>query len=333
MHKRNTLLFLPFFISLSCFVVVAGVRAQELEVRTQVILPDQVEVNGEEPISNISASDLSVSEQQMIKINATLKNVIEENKKLLDEKNAIDSELKGLRGQNEIRSGRLNAVTRQRDELERRLQQAEDGQKAYQAQLDELKTTLQAKEKEFDSKIKAIEEQQAKEQEEQERAMQTVLPRFSDKQAAAESKKKWQELKQKAQETLSNVESSTQNVTAQISTISQENKKLKEDSAKLHYNLANTFFEQGKYKKAVAEYQKVVALLPNDAAAHYNLAFVSGEFLDDYPLALEHYRQYLHINPQAEDAYYVKEKILEAELRVKTHIDSSLDKDVKKGKE
>ena len=108
--------------------------------------------------------------------------------------------------------------------------------------------------------------------------------------------------------------------------LSQENKKLQEDTARMHYNMGNTFFEQGKYKRAAQEYAKVVEITPYDAAAHYNLAFVTGDFLGDYKTALEHYERYLYLHPDAEDEFFVREKIMQAQLILKTRIDSPIDK-------
>ena len=112
-----------------------------------------------------------------------------------------------------------------------------------------------------------------------------------------------------------------------LRTVSRENKKLKTDSTKLHYNLANLFFEQGKYEKAAREYKKVLEVIPQDPAAHYNLAFVSGEFLKDPETALNHYQRYLMLDPLAEDAPLVQEKILEAQLQLQTRIHSPIERE------
>ena len=94
--------------------------------------------------------------------------------------------------------------------------------------------------------------------------------------------------------------------------------------------MGNIYFHQGKYKKAVGEYRQALTLTPQDPNAHYNLALVSGEFLKDLKTALNHYRQYLALRPGAEDSALVEEKILEAELILRTQIPSSLEEDIKK---
>ena len=41
-----------------------------------------------------------------------------------------------------------------------------------------------------------------------------------------------------------------------------------------HYNRGNAYYRQGKYKQAIASYQKAISINPDDADAHYNLARV-----------------------------------------------------------
>ncbi len=107
---------------------------------------------------------------------------------------------------------------------------------------------------------------------------------------------------------------------------------LADDEARIHYNMGNIFYRLGRYQRAAREYRQAVALRPDDADAHYNLAFVSGEHLEDYETALSHYRSYLQLKPDAEDAVLVKEKIMEARLYLKSHIASSLEEDLREMK-
>jgi hypothetical protein len=67
-------------------------------------------------------------------------------------------------------------------------------------------------------------------------------------------------------------------------------------------------------------------LAPNDPDTHYNLAFVSGEYLGDQETALKHYQLYLYLKPDATDRPLVKEKILQAKFSLRSKIDSPLDK-------
>jgi len=95
-------------------------------------------------------------------------------------------------------------------------------------------------------------------------------------------------------------------------------------------DMGNVYFYQGKYKQALLEYKEAVTLMPEDASAHFNLAFVSSEFLKDWDTAVPHYRQYLMLDPEADDATLVQEKLLEAELIRRSRITSDLEIDVRR---
>lgn len=51
--------------------------------------------------------------------------------------------------------------------------------------------------------------------------------------------------------------------------------------------------KQGKIKQAEALYQQALAINPNYALAHYNLALLYDIYLQDIPNAINHYQQYL----------------------------------------
>jgi tetratricopeptide (TPR) repeat protein len=90
--------------------------------------------------------------------------------------------------------------------------------------------------------------------------------------------------------------------------------------------MGNIYFERGEYQRAVVEYYQAVDLTPNDPDTHYNLAFVSGEYLGDQETALKHYQWYLYLKPNAPDMARVKEKILQAKFSLRSKVDSPLDK-------
>ena len=68
-------------------------------------------------------------------------------------------------------------------------------------------------------------------------------------------------------------------------------------------------------------------LTPNDPDTHFNLAFISGEYLGDQETALKHYQWYLYLKPDADDEAMVREKIMQSKLHTRAKIDSPLDKD------
>jgi len=122
-------------------------------------------------------------------------------------------------------------------------------------------------------------------------------------------------------------EEKTLDLLSRIDAFSQSDPRLIEDSAKAHYNMGNIYFQKGEYEIAVREYYQATTLMPNDPDSHYNLAYVSADFLNDYETALKHFKMYLYLNPEAKDIKYIKEKIVEAELNIKSVTGSRLEEE------
>lgn len=257
-------------------------------------------------------SEVSAASEQILKINKSLKNAISENKKMKDALKALEDQIKMLRGQREIDYNRVNALTQQRDQLLQKTVAIDESNKKNLDELEQLKKTLSEKEVETNKKLKeAIE-------------LSTFEPKMlTEGKSATEADKvvaKFRKI-------------NYQQILSKAHRVNQDNERLKTDSAKVHYNIGNIFFHRGDYERAAEEYHESVDLMPYDAAAHFNLAFVSGEFLNDQQTALTHYQYYLYLNPDAEDVLLVKEKILAARLSLRSQIDSIIDRDKKENKD
>jgi len=120
-------------------------------------------------------------------------------------------------------------------------------------------------------------------------------------------------------------ESKTLELLSRIDAFSEQDPKIREDAARAHYNMGNIYYQKGKYEIASREYYQAVALMPDDPDAHYNLAYVSGEHLNDFKTALKHYQMYLYLRPDAKDAHLVRNKINEAALAIRSIVDSPLE--------
>lgn len=120
-------------------------------------------------------------------------------------------------------------------------------------------------------------------------------------------------------------EEKTLDLLTNIDAFTEENESLKLDAAKAHYNMGNIYFYKGEYEIAAREYYQAVTLMPDDPDTHYNLAFVSGEHLRDFQTALKHYQMYLYLNPKAKDKHFVRGKIMEAKLAIRSVVDSPLE--------
>jgi tetratricopeptide (TPR) repeat protein len=135
-----------------------------------------------------------------------------------------------------------------------------------------------------------------------------------------------------AAEDVADYEMKTLELLAKIDAFTEDDPVLRLDAAKAHYNMGNIYFQKGKYEIASREYYQAVTLMPDDPDAHYNLAYVSGEHLNDFQTALKHYKLYLYLQPDAADAHLVRGKIREAELALRAVVDSPLEEELKKNK-
>lgn len=103
----------------------------------------------------------------------------------------------------------------------------------------------------------------------------------------------------------------------QVSQVEKENQTLRKQAADMHYNLGVILTEMRKVRPAIAEYQKVFEIRPDDAEAHYNIAILYDQELEDPLKALEHYRAYMKLRPNAPDSQIVHKWIIDKELESK----------------
>ena len=94
---------------------------------------------------------------------------------------------------------------------------------------------------------------------------------------------------------------------AELSGQNKERSKLRSEAASMHYNLAVILTDQQNYPAAIREYEKVLETRPEDADAHYNLAIIYDDYLKNNEKAIEHYRRYLKIAPDAPEAQRVRQ--------------------------
>lgn len=249
-----------------------------------------------------TAGQFTEEEKQFIRMNQSLKNLIEENKALSKQKEGLQKDIEDLRGERIIQETRLRALANERADLIKRSEEINNIKASYEKEIEVLK-------KELDTAKQAPEQSTSDDE-------QDWMAEESPKDVLAPST-----------EVFSAPAKPVSGMASELGSLMEENAILRKDTIKLHYNLANLFFEQGKYELAAAEYRRVADLMPQDAATHYNLAFVSAEYLKDYKTAIRHYKRYLMLDPQADDATFVKNQILKLQLNLRNQTNSYIDKD------
>jgi len=193
----------------------------------------------------------------------------------------------------------------EREQFVKEIRRVENLNKKYTKEIEDIRTLLSDKDADYQKRMQELEDKLTAQQD--------------------ESSKKAVVLEQ-SQQTTQELEVKTNEMLSKGGDTDPQDLQFREELAKAHYNMGNIYFERGEYQRAVVEYYQAVDLTPNDADTHYNLAFVSGEYLGDQETALKHYQWYLYLKPNAPDSPVVKEKIIAAKLSLRSKIDSPLDK-------
>jgi len=253
-------------------------------------------------------SGISIKEKQVMEINQSLKTVIEENHRLVDKNHELEEVVNRLKTEKDEQQSRFQNLERDRNDLVNNFQKVKDVNDRFSQEIKELEVgiqDLQSAKETYSQRVEQLEEQLTIHGAKRDEVM--LL--------ASATPEEVQDREKKTLDLLSTIDAFT-----------EEDARLRMDAAKAHYNMGNIYYQKGEYEIAVREYYQAVTLMPDDPDAHFNLAFVSGEHLEDYNTAFKHYQMYLYLKPDAEDAYFVKGKIVAAQLKLKNVIDSPLDK-------
>jgi len=270
--------------------------------------PQGMAESGQEDVQERKLDKLELKEEQLIKINKSLRNIIEENERLRTEQRNLESQLRNLRGQRAIELNQLNTLRVERDVYKKQSDDVQAVKDRILEYAEQKESEMHQREKFLAERIKRLEKELRDINEEQE--VNRTVALVKKKYGVTDTNAKSLELVEMLDD-LNNAQDT-----------------LRRDEAKVHYNMGNTFFAKGQYRKAAGEFREAVRLAPEDAFAHFNLAFVSSEYMYDFKTSLKHFKEYLVLNPQAKDAALVQEKILEAELKLNSQIDSKLEQDL-----
>jgi len=247
---------------------------------------------------------LQIKEDRIVIINQSLKKMIEENDKLLRQNRDLDTQVRDLRGQRNIDTTRAGTIAVERDAYKSQNEIMNGLTHKYAEDIEVLKNQLKEKEVPI---APAPQGQTLSTAAPQEIGLGTIS-------VAQEDKEKGQD------------------ILRMLDDVQQKSRKLKTDQAKVYYNMGNRFFKHKEFSRAKDQFESALKLAPENASAHFNLAFVSSEYFNDYKTAIDHYKEYLELDPAADDAPLVREKIVEAELFLRSQIPSSLEKEMNKEK-
>jgi tetratricopeptide (TPR) repeat protein len=202
-------------------------------------------------------------------------------------------------------SSDVDQMRSEREEFVKEIRRVENLNKKYTQQIQDVKEAMDKQQEDFNQRVTQLED------------------KISRQQTSHEARKKEDA---PSQAISAGMEEATYNILSRGAELNPNDEAFREELAKAHYNMGNIFFQRGEYQRAVVEYYQSVDLSPYDPDTHYNLAFVSSEYLKDQETALKHYQWYLYLKPDANDKDLVKEKMVSAKLSIRSQIDSPLDK-------
>jgi len=220
---------------------------------------------------------------------------------------SLKKEIEKLRNEKEAEVKRVEEMRQERDQFIKEIRRVENLNQKYTKEIENVRSEMADQEKSFEARLKKMEASVAESQEIKEKAMAKV-EEPAPAVAPLEVEKQANEVLQKGGD------------------LDPEDEKFKEELARAHYNMGNVYFERGEYQRSVVEYYQAVDLMPYDADAHYNLAFVSGEYIGDQETALKHYQWYLYLKPNTKDRKLVEEKMVTARLHGRSKISTKIDK-------
>jgi len=363
--------------------VESAVIETQLVLKENAAFAEEPDFGDEEPDDvfepEVSSPRELLSGEEIARINESLRRAIQQSRRLNEEKERLDQELRSLRGTQRLErrrfesmemqvrdyQERLDSSVRMKEEFDRAVAdlqgKIERREQALMARIEELRTELETQRT---AAGEALRPELAQEivLEDISKELETVLERSRLETAQAGRPETpppgvspqpeetpvtarpgrpvrrgpgvQREARAPVQEQVSEDARRTgTDVINLLSDLDEMRRDIRDDEARIYYNMGNIFFHQGKYAQAAAEYRKALEISPADPNAHFNLAFISSEFLRDYRAALEHYQQYLFLNPAAEDAALVHEKLLEIQMIVTTYLNDGREQELRKHKE
>ncbi len=99
-------------------------------------------------------------------------------------------------------------------------------------------------------------------------------------------------------------------VPVKFARIAQENRELVKETSEMHYNLGVFYTQNKNFKMAVKEFERALAIDPDNAKSHYNLGYLYAEEFDKHEQAIMHFQRFLEINPAAKEAEAIRTYLL-----------------------
>ena len=240
--------------------------------------------------------------QNVEKLLATLNETLTENRNLREEMTSLQDAIQKISLENNILRSQISKMQRQVDqnaaEKEKtgtELEQQVGGLKKTAEKLEKEKKEFQDSKTAAEEKLKTMEDENAK------------LHRLLDTSILESEKTEYLRLIHESQ-------GASEHAVEEMSKAKLESEQARSELASLYFLLGNMLFEAKNYEKAIAQYQRALALNPGNSWAHHNLGVIYDFYLNDHKSALSHYEKYLQLKPIQEEAHKIRERIIDLQM-------------------
>lgn len=296
-------------------------KSQDLSRKLEAITPDYQKL-GREDQELKDKFTASIKENEALKLDRD--NVLAQAKSLMGERNRANELAASLekasleisqlqKEKQEIQNYNFNLkekfkkyqelqaqITKERDGLKLAYEEAKKDAAIKKSKKEQVKLVKEKISAEINLKNKEIEQLKAQKTKLEETKKGLTLQVKEQKNAIAQAINKNKRL-----------EGEVNNLPRKFSEIARQNKRLIRETAEMHYNLGVFYTKNKEYGRAIAEFEKVVEITPDDAYAHFNLGYIYAEYLVNRKKAVEQFRHYLQLaKSDDKDADWVRKYLL-----------------------
>src|SRR3990167_9030471 len=198
-------------------------------------------------------------------------------------------------------------LSKLREEQKKIIQERDYAKSAYEKAkkdnvIKELKGQIARLEKERDEKISAlrkdknaVESEFRQAQKELSALKERSLGLSEDAERLDAKLKEYKENYANAEKKNRALEEEIKSMPKKFTEIARQNKRLIRETSEMHYNLGVFYTKNKEYERAIAEFEKVIEITPDDAYAHFNLGYIYAEYLVNRKKATENFRHYLRL--------------------------------------
>lgn len=243
------------------------------------------------------------SENNIEELLATLEETLAENRKLRTQISELEAELQKAPREANLLKSQIRGLQRQVQDL---TEASRRERTAWEEERSSLQETIRKTEKQLRDSEETLQAMRAK---------INSLQAENQKYAKLLEEAVFEEERGQYRNLFQSAERAAERAAEELAEKTVAYERMRRELGETHYALGNLLFEMGRKKEAAVQYQKAVALNPDDSWAHHNLGILYDYYFQDKEAALYHYGKYLKLKPVLEEADKIHERVLELKLK------------------